>query len=42
VAGSVGWPTLGDRFMLTFGDGVSNVDIGRLLEFHERHGGWRR
>jgi glucose-1-phosphate cytidylyltransferase len=25
-------------FMLTFGDGVSNVDIGRLLEFHRSHG----
>lgn len=26
------------RFMLTYGDGVANVDIGRLLEFHRRHG----
>ncbi len=25
-------------FMLTYGDGVTNVDIGRLLEFHESHG----
>jgi len=25
-------------FMLTYGDGVSNVDIGRLLEFHRSHG----
>jgi glucose-1-phosphate cytidylyltransferase len=24
--------------MLTFGDGVSNVDIGSLLEFHRSHG----
>lgn len=27
-----------ERFMLTYGDGVANVDIGRLIEFHERHG----
>ena len=25
-------------FMLTYGDGVSNVDLGRLLEFHKSHG----
>lgn len=25
-------------FMMTYGDGVSSVDIGRLLEFHRRHG----
>jgi glucose-1-phosphate cytidylyltransferase len=25
-------------FMLTYGDGVSNVDLGRLLEFHRSHG----
>jgi glucose-1-phosphate cytidylyltransferase len=25
-------------FMLTYGDGVSNVDVTRLLEFHRRHG----
>jgi len=25
-------------FMLTYGDGVSNVDIRRLLEFHRSHG----
>jgi glucose-1-phosphate cytidylyltransferase len=25
-------------FMLTYGDGVSNVDIGRLLDFHQSHG----
>lgn len=30
---------LGDEtFMLTYGDGVSNVDIGELLAFHQRHG----
>ena len=25
-------------FMLTYGDGVSNVDIGALLAFHKKHG----
>jgi glucose-1-phosphate cytidylyltransferase len=25
-------------FLLTYGDGVSNVDIGKLIEFHRRHG----
>jgi glucose-1-phosphate cytidylyltransferase len=30
---------LGDEpFMLTYGDGVSNVDLGGLLEFHRSHG----
>jgi glucose-1-phosphate cytidylyltransferase len=28
----------GDEFMLTYGDGVANIDIPRLLEFHRRHG----
>jgi glucose-1-phosphate cytidylyltransferase len=28
----------GDTFMVTYGDGVSNVDIRELLEFHNRHG----
>jgi glucose-1-phosphate cytidylyltransferase len=28
----------GDAFMLTYGDSVSDVDIGRLMEFHRRHG----
>jgi len=27
-----------DEFMLTYGDGVSNVDINKLLEFHKSHG----
>jgi glucose-1-phosphate cytidylyltransferase len=27
-----------ERFMLTWGDGVSNIDLDRLLEFHEAHG----
>jgi glucose-1-phosphate cytidylyltransferase len=32
-------PYLGDStFMLTWGDGVSNVDLRRLLEFHRSHG----
>ncbi|NGP53674.1 glucose-1-phosphate cytidylyltransferase [Thioalkalivibrio sp. XN8] len=32
-------PWIGDSpFMLTWGDGVSDVDIGRLLEFHRSHG----
>lgn len=28
----------GDTFLLTYGDGVSDVNIKRLLEFHESHG----
>jgi glucose-1-phosphate cytidylyltransferase len=28
----------GERFMLTYGDGLSNVDLGALLAFHERQG----
>jgi glucose-1-phosphate cytidylyltransferase len=28
----------GDTFLLTYGDGVSNVDIRGLLEFHRSHG----
>lgn len=27
-----------ETFMLTYGDGVSNVDIDALLEFHKKHG----
>ena len=27
----------GERFLLTYGDGVSNVDMKSLIEFHERH-----
>jgi glucose-1-phosphate cytidylyltransferase len=27
-----------ERFMVTYGDGVANVDVDRLLEFHESHG----
>lgn len=28
----------GDEFMLTYGDGVADVDIGALVDFHHRHG----
>ena len=28
----------GNEFMLTYGDGLSNVDINKLLEFHKSHG----
>ncbi len=28
----------GETFMLTWGDGVSNIDIKKLLEFHKSHG----
>ena len=28
----------GRRFMLTYGDGIANVDLRGLLDFHEAHG----
>jgi glucose-1-phosphate cytidylyltransferase len=28
----------GQRFMCTYGDGLSDVDLGALLQFHEKHG----
>jgi len=28
----------GERFMLTYGDGLSNIDIEKLLAFHTSHG----
>jgi glucose-1-phosphate cytidylyltransferase len=28
----------GDRFMLTYGDGVADLDIGALVDFHVSHG----
>lgn len=28
----------GDNFMVTYGDGVSNIDIGALLSYHKSHG----
>jgi glucose-1-phosphate cytidylyltransferase len=27
-----------DNFMLTYGDGLSDVDVPKLLEFHQQHG----
>jgi glucose-1-phosphate cytidylyltransferase len=30
----------GETFMLTYGDGVSDVDIAELLRFHKSHGKW--
>ena len=26
----------GDSFMLTYGDGLSNVDISKLIKFHKK------
>jgi glucose-1-phosphate cytidylyltransferase len=28
----------GQRFLLTYGDGVANIDVASLLRFHESHG----
>ena len=28
----------GETFMMSYGDGVADVDIGRLVEFHRAHG----
>jgi glucose-1-phosphate cytidylyltransferase len=28
----------GDTFMMTYGDGIADVDIGKLLAFHRAHG----
>lgn len=28
----------GDTFMVTYGDGVANIDVKKLLEFHRSHG----
>ena len=27
-----------DTFLMTYGDGLSNIDIGKLLQFHKAHG----
>ena len=27
-----------DIFLMTYGDGLSNIDIGKLVEFHRGHG----
>ncbi len=29
---------IGDTFMMTYGDGVANIDINALLDFHHSHG----
>ena len=29
---------VGDTFMMTYGDGIADVDIGKLLSFHKAHG----
>lgn len=29
----------GEPFMLTYGDGLSNIDINSLIDFHQGHGG---
>jgi glucose-1-phosphate cytidylyltransferase len=32
---------IGDEtFMITYGDGVSNIDLQKLMEFHKSHGKW--
>ena len=31
-------PYLGDRFCLTYGDGLANIDIGAEIAFHRAHG----
>jgi glucose-1-phosphate cytidylyltransferase len=28
----------GDEFLLTYGDGLADIDLGRLIEFHRSHG----
>ena len=32
------WVEQDDLFMMTYGDGVADVDLGALLAFHRRHG----
>ena len=32
------WLGTDETFMLTYGDGVADLDIGKLLEFHHSHG----
>jgi glucose-1-phosphate cytidylyltransferase len=36
--GRVGRYLDGERFMITYGDGVADIDLDRLLEFHRGHG----
>jgi len=33
-----GWLGDGDEFMMTYGDGVADVDLDALLAFHRKHG----
>lgn len=33
-----GWLDENETFMFTYGDGVANIDIRKLLQFHEKHG----
>ena len=34
-------PYIGNEtFLLTYGDGVSNVDLDQLIAFHKNHGKW--
>lgn len=33
-----GWLEKEETFMLTYGDGVADIDIGALLKFHQSHG----
>jgi glucose-1-phosphate cytidylyltransferase len=28
----------GERFLVSYGDGLANLDVGRLVEFHQSHG----
>lgn len=28
----------GERFMLTYGDGLSNINLNKLIDFHSKHG----
>lgn len=32
-------PYLGDRFCLTYGDGVADIDLSAEIAFHDKHGG---
>ena len=32
-------PVLGERFLVTYGDGLSDVPLARLVDFHRSHGG---
>lgn len=32
------WPKLGERFFVTYGDGLADIDLGELLRFHAAHG----